>query len=312
MHWSAFRHYQGKLAGNFDVVVDEINTIPFFTPLWADIPVVAFIHQLAREVWWYESPFPLSALGFFAEPLYLRAYRRVPAITVSESTKLDLTNLGFVGPMTVLPEGLEPLTVSSVTRPAHPTFLYAGRLAPSKRVSDVIRAFAAFDKSSDRGELRLLGDGRPEYIRALHKLARDLGVSERVRFLGRISRERKHMEMAGAHMLLLASAREGWGLVVIEANAFGTPAVAYDVPGLRDSIRHEKTGLLVRPSPEALAGSMIRLWSDSSLYERLATGAKAWSVTFSFENTAIVFRHAISGVLNGRLLERQRDGGGGG
>src|SRR5206468_8182458 len=76
VHWRAFRRYRGRLSGHFDAVLDQVNTMPFFTPLWAKIPSFMLIHQLAREVWWYESPFPISALGYMAEPWYLRIYRR--------------------------------------------------------------------------------------------------------------------------------------------------------------------------------------------------------------------------------------------
>lgn len=297
VHWRAFRHYRGKLAPNFDVVIDEINTIPFFTPLWSEIPTVMFIHQLAREVWWYEASFPLSAIGFIAEPRYLRSYRHVPALTVSSSTRDDLMELGFKGSICILPEGREPITDVHVDKPSTPTFLYVGRLAPSKRVADIIRAFATFCTSVDSGELSLLGDGSNADVQQLRNLAASLGVSERIRFLGRVSRSEKHREMARAHMLLLASVREGWGLVVTEANAFGTPAVAYDVPGLRDSIRHDETGLLTKPSPEALAEAMKRLWLDPHLYRRLSEGAEEWSSTFSFDNTADALQAEVATVL---------------
>src|SRR5207302_11388627 len=100
-------------------------------------------------------------------------------------------------------------------------------------------------------ELHIVGDGPPDHTRKLRRLTQNLGLSDRVQFLGRISSRDKRQEMARAHMLLLASVREGWGLVVTEANSFGTPAVAYDVAGLKDSVRHLETGLLVRPTYKA-------------------------------------------------------------
>ncbi len=307
MHWWAFRRYHGKLSRQFDVVVDEVNTIPFFTPLWADVPVVMLIHQLAREVWWHETGFPLNALGFVCEPLYLSLYRRVPVLTVSASTKEDLVQLGFKGSITVVPQGLESVTEVRTARPAYPTFLYVGRLAPSKRVSDVIRAFAAFSKSIQATELRLLGEGPAGYVQRLHSLVDELGLEERVRFLGRASTHEKHQEMAAAHMLLLASVREGWGLVVTEANAFGTPAVGYDVHGLRDSIRDHETGLLVDPTPKKLADAMMLLWRDPDLYQRMSAAARAWSATFSFERTATAFRAGIAAAL-AKPPARRQDG----
>jgi glycosyltransferase involved in cell wall biosynthesis len=254
-----------------------------------------FIHQLAREVWWYESPFPVNALGYLSEPWYLRIYRGTPVLTVSRSTERDLRLLGFTGPITIIPEGLEEVTPPQVTKEMVPTFLYIGRLSPSKRVADVIKAFSFFRHESF-GKLWIAGDGPATYIRYLYSLAMRIGVSGDIQFLGKVSDEGKYSLMARAHALLLASAREGWGLVVTEANACGTPAVVYDVPGLRDSVRHGETGIVVRPSPKALAEGMIRLCGDRKEYGRLATTARVWSSTFSYDATTDAFKRAIDGL----------------
>src|ERR1700737_2044769 len=99
--------------------------------------------------------------------------------------------------------------------------------------------------------------------------------------LGRLSNSEKNRRMAEAHMLLMTSVREGWGLVIPEANSMGTPAVVYDVPGLRDAVRNEETGLVVRPAPKFLADAMLRLCRDPQLYRRLTKGAVEWSTQFS-------------------------------
>jgi len=141
--------------------------------------------------------------------------------------------------------------------------------------------------------LTVIGEGSSDHVARLNRLVSSLKMTDCVRFLGRVSASRKHQEMADAHMILLASVREGWGLVVTEANAYSTPAVAYDVPGLRDSVVHEETGLLVSRSPRALADGMSRLWSDRELYRRLSAAARIWSETFSFDDMADVFRAAL-------------------
>ncbi len=307
VHWHAYWRYRNRLSSNFDVVVDQVNTIPFFTPLWADIPVLMFIHQLAREVWWYESPFPISLLGFSAEPLCLRVYRRSRVITVSESSSTDLRRLGFVGPIVVIPQGLEPLTSVPRETGQTPRVLYVGRLSPSKRVTDIIKAFAGFQSKVVDATLHLIGEGSESYVRKLRALAQNLGVADRITFKGRVSTADKHLEMASAHMLVLASAREGWGLVVTEANAFGTPAVAYDVPGLRDSIRRDDTGLLVPPRPSALADAMVRLWRDSYLHERLSTAARIWAAAFSFDAMAAAFHAELSAAVDAKLSAKGQE-----
>jgi glycosyltransferase involved in cell wall biosynthesis len=113
-----------------------------------------------------------------------------------------------------------------------------------------------------------------------------VGIFDSVVFWGRVSTLVKHTLMAKASALLMASAREGWGLVVSEGNLCGTPAIVYDVPGLRDSVRHEVTGIVVSPRPRSLADAMIRLTSDAGLYARLVTEGRRWSSAFSLDASA--------------------------
>jgi glycosyltransferase involved in cell wall biosynthesis len=293
VHWSAFRRYRGRLSTYFDVVIDEVNTIPFFTPLWSDIPSVMFIHQLAREVWWYESAFPLSAIGFIAEPIYLRLYRGVPVLTVSESTRSDLRRLGLEGTITIIPEGVEPIKAHGSASVAGPIFLYVGRLAPSKRIHHVVKAFALFRREMGIGHLDLIGTGPKRYQNSLVRLAQKLGMDDCIEFRGRVSNSDKHRLMAGATALLMASVREGWGLVVTEANACGTPAIVYDVPGLRDSVRNGSTGLVVRPDPRALCDAMKLLVTQPDLRAQLAAEALRWSGTLSIESMASLVAKAL-------------------
>jgi glycosyltransferase involved in cell wall biosynthesis len=276
-----------------------VNTVPFFTPLWADIPRFLFIHQLAREVWWYESPFPINVLGYLCEPLYLRLYRSMPVLTVSRSTEKDLLGLGFSGPIAVVPEGLEAISMPDVSKESIPTFLYVGRLSPSKRVGHVVRAFSLFRRGSE-GKLWIVGDGSAAHSRRLIKRVRQLGLADDVAFLGRVSNEDKHNLMARAHALVLASAREGWGLVVTEANACGTLAIAYDVPGLRDSIRDQETGFLVDPTPKALSEAMVFIWAHPILCNEISDRARRWSQSFSYDTT-------VEAVIKGMRLSSRAE-----
>jgi glycosyltransferase involved in cell wall biosynthesis len=252
------------------------------------------IHQLAREVWWYEAPFPVSLLGFAAEPQYLRPYRSVPVVTVSESTRKDLRKFGFGGPITVIPEGVEKIGSIKIAQPAEPAFLYVGRLAPSKRIEHMIEALASFRQITRNGSLWLVGSGPERYRDLLSKLARRLEVEENVVFCGRVTTDEKHQLMAQATSILMTSVREGWGLVVSEANACGTPAIVYDVPGLRDSVRHGVTGLLVPPQQTALVAAMIRLASDTDLRDRLGTAGRQWSDTLSFDDATCLMEKALA------------------
>lgn len=309
VHAAAVRKYRGHLAGEFDAVIDEVNTVPFFTPLWAGIPSLMLIFQLAREVWWYESRFPVSTIGYASEPLYLRAYRRTPVLTISGSTRNDLRALGFRAPIRILPIGLEPISARELAKSGSATFLYVGRMAQSKRVHDVVRAFALYRKQTGEGDLWLVGDGSPAYVDELRRLATHLQLDSHVEFCGRLSNEAKHERMARAHVLLMASAREGWGLSIAEANSLGTPAVVYDVAGLRDAVRDGETGFVVPASPEHLAQGMVRLLGDADLYRRFVAEGRRWSATFSFQRAAEETRAAVVETIAGWAHDTGRSSG---
>src|ERR1700737_3412116 len=293
VHVRAFWHYFRRLRSRFDVVIDEVNTMPFFTPLWADVPVFMLIYQLAREVWWYESPFPLSALGYALEPFYLKTYRRTPAMTISRSTELDLRELGFSSPITIVPIGIAAKPPVSMTKRAIPTFIYVGRMTRSKRVAAILRAFRQFRAGRMTGELWLVGEGPERCVMELRRLADRLGVSHFVRFCGKLQSAERSERMAQAHALLMASVREGYGLVVAEAGACGTPAIVYDVPGLRDAVFHGRTGLVVEPSPADMAQAMMTLFDNEPLYQQLRAGAMLASGKLSLDTSAHVLRTSL-------------------
>ena len=175
-------------------------------------------------------------------------------------------------------------------------FLYAGRLAPSKRVHEILTAFAAYRGGGSQGRLSLVGEGAPAYVARLRRQAQSLGIAGEVEFVGRVDAGEKQRRMAAATALLMASVREGWGLVVTEAAAWGTPAIVYDVPGLRDAVRDGQTGLLTRPAPSAMAAAMTGLAEDAGMRARLGEGARAWSRTFTFERSAAALRRGLEQV----------------
>jgi glycosyltransferase involved in cell wall biosynthesis len=270
-----------RLSG-FDVVIDEINTIPFFTPLWRWRlpPVVALIHQLAGDVWDAEVPRPFAALGRSLEPHALRLYQDVPVVTVSESTREDLLRLGLKD-VQVVPNGRDqPPDFNGLPKEASPTFLFVGRLAANKRPDHAVEAFTIIKGELPDARLWMVGRGPLE-----QKLQKTL--PEGAEMLGYLPRQELYERMARAHCLLVPSVREGWGLVVIEANSVGTPAVGYDVPGVRDSIRPRETGLLAEAGDsQALGRQALELLRDEEEFATLCRHAIRWSAGFSWQATA--------------------------
>ncbi len=187
----------------------------------------------------------------------------------------------------MVPVGVEAVSNSSISpKASDPLFVYVGRLAPSKRLGDIIAAFAMFRRGTGRGRLELIGTGPERYVSQLRQDVVRRGLASSVQFPGWLSGDDKHRRLSQARALLMASVREGWGLVVTEANACGTPAIVYDVPGLRDSVKHKSTGLIVEASPVSMCASMLALCHDDAAYQAMAIEAKRWAESLVIEETA--------------------------
>ena len=249
------KRYWRRADGEYDLVVDCVNTRPFLCPRFVlNVPIVAVVHQVAREVWRYETPWPISVLGrYLLEPAWLRAYRDVPVVTVSESSREALTEYGLRR-VTVVPEGWVPAWPVPVEDEPVPTVVFVGRLSANKRPEHAIQAFGLVRRQLPEAQMWVIGSG-PEEAR-LRKMA-----GPGVTFLGRVSEAEKRERLARAHALVITSVREGWGLVVTEAAANGTVAIGYDVPGLRDSIG-ASGGILTQADPASLAAGLVRLLSS--------------------------------------------------
>jgi glycosyltransferase involved in cell wall biosynthesis len=260
------------------------------------------VHQLAREVWWYEAPKVVGGLGYGLEHVYLRLLRRSPAIVPSESTRADLLQLGFRSDQVlVVPNAIDHENPPAVEK--EPGLLvYVGRITPSKRIDHLIRALARVRDHGFDVRLVVAGAGTEHERARLLALARRLGVADRFELRDHLDSSAKRRLLASASLFVMASAREGWGLVVTEANALGTPAIVYDRPGLRDSTVHERTGLVTQASPEALGAGIERALVDSRLYHELSAGAAAWAAGFTWDTSSDLFERALRAVADRRAL----------
>lgn len=285
--FTVYRHAKGVYLDRFrervDVVVDEINTVPFGTPRYVNrkSTLFALIHQLAREFWSYETPFPASIVGrYLLEDHWLFPYRDVPTFTVSESTRQDLVALGFTK-VAVVPEGSSIVPRLELPQKEElPTLIFVGRLRKVKLPFDALEAFSIVRQRLPEARLWIVGDG---YLRESLEKKAPAGVT----FFGKVSHEEKTDLLSRSHVLLYPAIREGWGLSVIEANSVGTPAVGYDVPGVRDSIRKGATGLLAEPgSPRRLAESALSLLTNPEAYSEVSRNALGWAGTFDWDITA--------------------------
>lgn len=284
---TARRAFRQALRGReFDVVVEDINKVPLYTPRWTATPVVALVPHLFGGTAFHELPAPIAAAVWLAERPLPLVYRHVPFQAISESTRDDLVARGIAADhIRVIYCGIdsEHYTPAPDSRAPTPVFAYLGRLKKYKRVDLVIQAFARIGRSDAVLEIAGAGDHRAE----LERIVASLDLNERVRFLGRISEAEKVALLRRSWALVFTSPKEGWGITNLEAAACGTPVVASDSPGIRESVRHDVTGFLAPHGDVAqLASHMRRLAESRTLVEQLGHAARAFATTFTWERSA--------------------------
>lgn len=274
-----------------DLAVDEMNTIPFFAARYSKAEKkVLLAWQLAREVWFYQIPFPLSWVGYALEPLYLRHLSRhyKLVITESESTKTDLAKYGFSkGSVRVFRVGMElPPLKELVEKPVSNLVLFLGNLRPMKRPLDAIKAFEVAHAINPKLSMKIAGDDRGSYAQRLKRYVSKSSHKNAISFLGKVTYEQKIKLTQKADVQLVNSVKEGWGLIATEANSQGTPVIGYNVDGLRDSIQHNRTGLLVPSGDWEQMGRLAAdIRKDTGTYKALRTNGWQFSKEFTFENS---------------------------
>lgn len=276
-------------ARSFDVIVDEAHGFPFFAPLFTNKPVVMFIHEIAGEIWDFMFRFPKNVIGKLLEKLYFVVYRNSIFWTDAPSTVEELVERGIPRKQCVaIPCPIiqkHDTKIKNWEKQKHPTFLFVSRVVRMKGVEEVIKAFSFVQRELKDAALWIVGSGETDYIAELQEMVKEYGTSGSVTFFGEVSENKKYELMARAHILLHASVKEGWGLVVLESASVGTPAVVYNVPGLRDVVQHNKTGFVVESSsPVEMARAALKLLSDRKRYSTYQQNGREWASGFKWKD----------------------------
>jgi len=284
-----FKYYRQakKIIREFspDIIIDDQNKLPLLSPLFTDRPVICMIMHLFKKAIFRESIFPIALGVYIAEKLIPRIYRNCQFTVLGQSGKNDIEGMG------ITPEHIhviEPGVDLSNFLPAmtHDSyFLCLGRLRRYKSVDHIFIAMDLLRAEGIHTTLKVVGTG--DDSARLKKIARKLRLEDQVEFTGYVTNDRALELYQRAYAIIQPSRKEGWGLSVIEAGACQVPAIAADVEGLRDSVRHEQTGFLYEwGNIEQLSAAMKRLIQDVPLRERLAEGNLQWSARFTWDQAA--------------------------
>lgn len=273
---------------NFDVVVEDLNKLPFFISFFTPVPAGALLHHFFGSSIWRETN-PLFALYVGAgEAIVRTTHRRVPFCVVSESTAEELFSSGY-------PEANVEVIYNAVDHDRYTPgtegekvpgrIAYLGRVKRYKGIDILLRALVEIRKRLPDAHLAVVGGG-DDHDR-LRAICGGLGLDGAVEFTGFVSTETKIEHLRRAEVMVTPSPKEGWGVTTIEANACGTPVIASDVPGLRDAVRHGETGLLFPYGDHMeLARLVLRLLGDDAFRSEMRENAIRWAGRFRWENSA--------------------------
>ena len=269
-----------------ELLVEVCNGMPFLAPLWHRGPTLCLVNHIHTDQWNLRfGPLVAAAGRRIESDVMPRVQRKNLVVTISESTRSSLQEIGIPEEqIRVIPQGVAeppPLAEKSTT----PHFVAVGRLVGYKRIDLLLEIWKSVYRETG-GKLTVVGDGpaRPKL--------ESLKV-EGVEFTGFVPEAEKHRLMSEAWLLLHPASWEGWGLVITEAAVRGTPAVGFDVPGVRDAIVDFETGLLA-PDPESFRRHWLRLADDADLRARLGEAGMKRSLSAPWRETVDAFEHVAA------------------
>lgn len=297
-----FESYYKKVLSNksYDLVIDDISKIPLFTPRYIKKPLVGIIHHIHGNSLYKEIAAPIAFYIINQEKKIPKYYNSVPIFTVSESTKKELVEIGQPeNKIDFLYNAIDHELFKSikVSKSETPLVVYVGRIKRYKNIKNIIESINIL--KDDIPNLKLVIAGTGDNLTQLKRFTEQNKLQKWVEFRGYVSETEKAELLGTAWLFVTTPFKEGWGITVIEANAMGTPAIGSDVPGLRDSIKNNETGILVSPNdPVKLAEEIRSLITNKQRLQNLSDAAKTWSHKFDWDSTANHFLIKIKEWFN--------------
>lgn len=291
-YFLVFFTYITKYKNKVDVVIDQVHGFPYLTPLYVKEKKIVYIHEVAGTIWDQMYKFPINLIGKFIEKLIFKPYKNIKFVTVSNGTKNDLLKLGIPNQnITIIYNGVSlPILDKPATKETRFTIIFLNRLVKMKGIDRAIDIVAEVKKQIHDLQFWIAGKGEGSYVDFLKQKVKDLGLENNVTFFGFVDEKTKIDLLTRSHVLINTSYKEGWGLVNIEANARGTPAVAFKVEGNVESIKDRVSGYLAENEDEnSLAEKIVEVSKNHAL----RTSSIEFAKQFDWEKVAEDFDEVI-------------------
>jgi glycosyltransferase involved in cell wall biosynthesis len=300
IHLLFFFKYIFEWQKKYFVIIDEIHGPPLLVPLYSKQKVITVIHEVAGEIWKKTVPFPISAImQYIVDPLFFKAYKKNPVITVSDSTKKDLIKTGIPADnIFIIHNSITPQKIHSQEKEKSPTLLFLSSLRPMKGFERVYDAFKKLQARIPDLHMWVVGDDSLQYAKDLKQKITAEQTEGTIIFFGRVTEQQKYDLLQRSHILVHGSYKEGWGRVVIEAGISGTPSVVFNAAGLTDSIQNGKTGYLANDEQEFIE-DISTLLSNQELLQQFSDNAKNYAMQFTTDKIESQFISLFNSLTTG-------------
>jgi len=236
-------------------------------------------------------------------------------ISPSRGMERILRQYGIESPIEVVPNGanLKPFHKAKPLSRAEFGFtredvllVYMGRVAPEKNIEFLLQAFAGVARTVSNVYLLILGGGQKEHEEKLRPLPGELGIEDRVRFMGMIPYDQLPSYLAMCDAFVTASVTEVHPYSVIEAMATGLPIMGIDSPGVGDSIEDGVSGLLSTEDIASFTAKLTYLCLNKSLQKKMGAAALKASDEFSIERTTQIMLGHYNRLMQNTKPVRQK------
>jgi len=290
-----FKYKELERRYDFSLVIEDLNKLPFYTKLYSKKPKLAILHHLFGRSIFEETNFVFGMYVLLYERTIPMFYKDIPFVVVSESTKEELINMGFKEEnVSVIYNGIDTEFFKPSEKSPTPLVVYLNRIRKYKRPDLALKVFKLVSERVKDVEFVMVGDG--PYMKVVKEMARDLNID--VKFTGFVSEEEKARILSSAWVLVNTSAKEGWGLVNMEAFACGTPVVGFRVHGVKDSVKDGYNGFLSDYEDiYDMSEKIVEIIENGNLRETLSKNARKFAEQYTWDNCAKEFEKVIREIF---------------
>jgi len=259
--------------------------------------VLGILHHVHGDLLLTETGYLLGSFLKILESTISFFYKNTPMVVVSQSTANELSKLGLPGEnITIIHNGVD-LPDETVSKTKYPQLIYFGRYKKYKGVEKILAVFKKINMEIPESSLVIAGKGTADS--KLTTLINSHGLQGSVSQLGEVSDTEKNRLLGFSWVNLVASSVEGWSITTIESAHMGTPTIAFDVNGLRDSVISGVTGVLVSYNDlDSYFSELYNLIEDHSRLSQLSINAKNHAAQYTWDSAAEKFA-SLLGELEG-------------